>query len=192
MIAVRARISAQGVAAVAGTSVLVAVSAAFVAGGALGLPAAGGVVALAVGVLGLVLFGGRLVATAGRALSRRPVLEADEHGVRLPAAWPWSRGRDRRLSWPDVAAVVVWSREPPRGRARPVEHVAFLPGEERAAEAGAAPGVELLALGLRDLPGAATLHWSVALPPRATVPLEAVLAEVRRLGGVPIVDARAR
>ncbi|MEV5709454.1 hypothetical protein [Actinoallomurus sp. NPDC052274] len=192
MIAVRARTSPQGVASVAGTLVLAGVAVAFAVSGALSMPAVGGLVALVVGVLGLALFGARLVVTAGRAVSGRPVLEIDEHGVCLPAAWPWSRARDRRLSWPDVASVVVWNETLPRGRVRSVRHVAFLPTEERAAEAGAVPGVELLALRLEDVPGTATPHWSTAFPPRATMPPEAVLEEVRRLGGVRIVDAGSR
>ncbi|MFL6055817.1 MAG: hypothetical protein ACJ72W_23380 [Actinoallomurus sp.] len=192
MIAVRARTSPQGVASAAGTLLLVLVSVAFAVSGALSLPAVGGVVALLVGLPGIGVFGARLVATAGRAVSGRPVLEVDERGVCLPAAWPRSRARDRRLPWPEVAAVVLWSEVLPRGRARSVQHVTFLPTEERAAAAGAAPGIELLTLRLDDVPGTATLHWSAALPPRATVPLETVLDEVRRLGGVQVVDARSR
>lgn len=191
MIAVRARVSGQGVVSVGGTLVLLLVAVTFAVSGALDLPAVGGVVALLVGVAGIALFGARLMATAGRAVSGRPVLEVDERGVCLPAAWPWSRGRDRRLSWPEVASVVVWNETLPRGRTRSLPRVAFLPVAARAAEAGAEPGVELLALRLEDVPGTATLHWSAALPPRATVPLEAVLEEVRRLGGVPVVDARS-
>ncbi|MCO5972007.1 hypothetical protein [Actinoallomurus soli] len=192
MIAVRARTSRQDLTSAAGTLVLLLVSVAFAVSGALSLPAVGGVVALVVGVPGIALFGARLVATAGRAVSGRPVLEVGEHGVCVPAAWPWSRARDRRLSWPEVASVVVWNETLPRGRMRSFPRVAFLPVGERAAEAGAEPGVELLALRLEDVPGTATLHWSAALPPRATVSLETVLEEVRRLGGVRIVDARSR
>ncbi|GAB3985879.1 hypothetical protein GCM10029978_099890 [Actinoallomurus acanthiterrae] len=191
MIAVRSRASAQGVIAATGTLVLVAVSVAFAVSGARDVTAVGGMVALAVGVAGIALFGGGLVVAAGRAVSGRPVLEVDEAGVRLPAAWPWSRSRDRRLPWPEVAAVVVWSREIPRGRQRVVEHVAFLPTEERAEGSSPPPSAELLAMGLDDVPGVATLHWSVEVSPGWDTDLATVLTEIHRRG-VPTADVRSR
>ena len=155
------------------------------------LPGFGAVVYLLVGVAGTVLFAGGLATLAGQLLSGRPVLELDEKGVRLPAAWPWPRTRDRFLPWPDVAAAVVWSRPTGHGKRTPPGSLAFLPTSEHAEETEAAPSAELLALRPPDLPGTATEHWSLPVLPGWDSALDDVLAAVRERG-VPAADTRSR
>src|SRR4051812_33149790 len=101
--------------------VLLVFSVVFAAAAVPALPGAGAFVFLFVGMAGIVLGAGGLVVAAGRSLPRRPVLELDDEGVRLPAPWPRTRARDRYLHWADVAAVVLWS-EP--GRRSSDEHLA--------------------------------------------------------------------
>ncbi|MCO6009526.1 hypothetical protein NE236_31600 [Actinoallomurus purpureus] len=192
MTAVRRRTATQDVAAAARVTVLLAVSVAFVAGGARGLPAFGGVLFLIVGASGIALFGGRLVLSVGRVAGRRPVLELDEREVRLPAAWPRSRADDRRLAWPEVASVVLWSQAALRGRRlRSVEQLTFLPTAERAEGSPPPPSAELLAMGLDDVPGVATLHWSIEVSPGWDTDLATIFAEIHRRG-VPTADVRSR
>ncbi len=190
MRAVRQRAWPHDVKAAAWAAVLLAVSVAFAVSGVRGLPAFGGILLLTVGAAGTVLFAGRLVVVTGRAASGRPLLEMDEREVRLPAAWPRPRARDRRLAWPDVAAAVVWREGVPHGRRTPGVHLSILPTAEYAARTLPPPSPELLALRLEGVPGAATLRWSVTLPPGADADLDALLAQVRHLGGIPVVDAR--
>lgn len=189
---VRRRAWPHDAVAAAWAAVLLAVSVAFAVSGARALPAFGGVLLLVVGVAGAALFAGRLVVVTGRAASGRPVLELDEREVRLPAAWPRSRANDRRLAWPDVAAAVVWREGMPRGRRVPPVRLSVLPTAEHAARTAPPPSPELVALRLEGVPGAATLRWSVTLPADAEADLDALLADVRRLGGIPVVDARSR
>ena len=155
--------------------VLLAFSAIFTVTALPALPGVGAVLYLLVGAAGVLLCAGALVAMAGRLLARRPVLEIDDRGVRLPAPWPWPRARDRTLGWADLAAVVVWSRPVPRGRRGVVDRLAFLPVRD-----GAPPSPELLALGLDDLPGVATGRWALTVSPGWSPGVDDVLAEVRR------------
>jgi hypothetical protein len=167
--------------------VLLAFSAVFTVTAVPALPGVGAVLYLVIGVAGVLLCLAGLVTMAGRLLARRPVLEIDERGVRLPAPWPWPRARDRSLGWADLAAVVVWSRPVPRGRRGVVDRLAFLPVRDDAD--GAPPSPELLALGLDDLPGVATGRWAVAVSPGWDPGVDDVLAEVRRRE-LPAADLR--
>jgi hypothetical protein len=166
--------------------VLVAFSVVFAVAAVPALPGAGAVLFLVVGVAGTLVFTAVLVTTAGQLLDRRPVLELDDEGVRLPAPWP--RRRDRVLTWPDVAAAVVWNRPVPRGRRGLAEYLAFLPAAEGA---GVVPSAELLALGLEDVPGVATAHWATQIHPGWDTGADEIIAEIRRRG-IPAVDARTR
>lgn len=164
--------------------VLLAFSAVFTATAVPALPGVGAVLYLVIGVAGVLLCAVGLVAMAGRFLTHRPVLEIDDHGVRLPAPWPWPRAHDRALRWADLAAVVVWSRPVPRGRRGVVERLAFLP-----VRAEGSPSPELLALGLDDVPGVATGRWAVTVSPGWDPGVDDVLAEVRRRE-LPAADLR--
>lgn len=169
--------------------VLLVFSAVFVVAAIPALPRVGAVLYLLVGVAGVLLCVAGLAATAGRLLARRPILELDEHGVRLPAPWPWPRARDRFLSWADLGAVVLWSSPVPRGRRGLVEHLAFLPASERGR-----PSPELLALSAipaTGLPGVPTTDWSIPISPGWDPGVDEVLAEVRRRE-LPATDLRDR
>lgn len=166
--------------------VLLVFSVVFAAAAVPALPGAGAFVFLFVGVAGIVLCASGLVAAAGRSLGRRPVLELDDEGVRLPAPWPWPRARDRYLRWADVASVVLWS-EP--GRRSTAEHLAFLPARESAGDPP--PSVALVALGLADLPGVTTAQWALPVSPGWDTAVEEVIAEVRRRD-LPTADVRSR
>jgi hypothetical protein len=175
-----------------GCAVVVLVfSAVFAAAAIPALPGVGAVLFLAVGTAGVLLCVTGLAATAGRLLARRPILELDDHGVRLPAPWPWPRARDRSLGWPDLGAVVLWSSPVPRGRRALVEHLAFLPTPGGAERSQPPPSAELLALAPEDLPGVPTTHWSLPISPGWDPGLEEVLAEVRRRER-PCTDLRDR
>jgi hypothetical protein len=168
--------------------VLLVFSAVFTVTAVPALPGAGAVLYLLVGVAGVVACVAGLAAMAGRLLlARRPVLEIDERGVRLPAPWPWPRARDRSLGWADLAAVVVWSRPVPRGRRGVADLLAFLPVEDRVG--ATPPSAELVALGLDDLPGVATTHWAVMVSPGWDPGVDDVLAEIRRRE-LPAADLR--
>jgi hypothetical protein len=171
--------------------VLLAFSAVFAVAAVPSLPGAGAVLYLLVGAAGILLCTAALVTTAGRLLARRPVLELDERGVRLPAPWPWPRSRDRFLGWPDLASVVVWNGSSPRGRRALTGHVAFLPTDAAAERTLPPPSAELLALHLDHLPGVASAHWSAQIQPGWDTEAEQIMAEVRRHGR-PAVDARSR
>jgi len=168
-------------------AVLLAFSLVFTVTAVPALPGVGAVLYLLVGAAGVVLCAGGLVAVCGRLLARRPVLEIDEQGVRLPAAWPWSRERDRVVRWSDLASVVVWSSPVPRGRRGLADHLAFLPANDGAGPTP--PSAELLALGLDDLPGVATAHWALPVSPGWDPGLDEVLAELRRRE-LPTADLR--
>jgi hypothetical protein len=155
------------------------------------LPGVGAVVYLLVGVAGVLLCTAGLAATAGRLLTRRPVLELDERGVRLPAPWPWPRARDRSLVWTDLAAVVLWSSPVPRGRRALADHLAFLPTSDGAERTQPPPSAELLALATDDLPGVPTTRWAIPISPGWDPGLEDILAEVRRRDR-PATDLRTR
>lgn len=167
--------------------VLLVFSAVFTVTAVPALPGAGAVLYLLVGVAGVASCVAGLVAMTGRLLARRPVLEIDERGVRLPAPWPWPRARDRVLGWADLAAVVVWSRPVQRGRRGLADLVAFLPAGDEAEPTP--PSAELVALGLGDLPGVATTRWAVAVSPGWDPGVDDVLAEIRRRE-LPAADLR--
>jgi hypothetical protein len=167
--------------------VLLAFSVVFVAVAVPALPGVGAVLYLLAGAGGVVLCGATLVARGGRLLARRPVLELDEHGVRLPVPWPWPRTRDRYVPWTDLASAVVWSTPVPRGRRTLADRLAFLPSGESAASAR--PNPELVALGLDSLPGVATADWAVPVSARWHPGVDEVLAEVRR-HELPTADLR--
>jgi membrane protease YdiL (CAAX protease family) len=169
--------------------VLLAFSVVFTATAVPALPGLGAVLYLIVGVAGVLLCAAVLLTAAGRFLGRRPVLELDAHGVRLPAPWPLPRARDRCARWADVAAVVLWSSPAPHGRRALTDQLAFLPAPGSAGPA--APSAELLALHLDDLPGLPSTRWAIRLHPGWDADPEEILAEVRRRG-LPAVDARTR
>ncbi|MDN3352698.1 hypothetical protein [Actinomadura sp. DC4] len=171
--------------------VLLVFSAVFAATAVPALPGIGAVLYLLVGVAGIVLCAAGLTATAGRLLARRPVLELDDRGVRLPAPWPWPRARDRSLGWTDLAAVVLWSTPVPRGRRALEDHLAFLPTSDGADRLGPPPSAELLALSSGDLPGVPTAHWSIPISPGWDPGVEEILAEIRRRA-LPATDLRER
>lgn len=166
--------------------VLLAFSAVFAVASVPALPGAGAVLYLLVGVAGVLLTAAGLAAMAGRILGRRPVLELDEDGIRLPAPWPWPRTRDRSLRWADLASVVVWSAPVPRGRRGLADRVAFLPVRD---DGGAPPSPELVALGLDELPGVPAERWALPVSPGWDPGVDEVLAEVRRRG-LPVADLR--
>jgi hypothetical protein len=170
--------------------VLLAFSVIFAVTAVPALPGVGAVLYLILGLAGTLLCTAGLVAAAGRLLGRRPVLELDEHGVRLPAPWPLPRARDRFVRWADVAAVVLWSSPVPRGRRAFAEHLAFLPTPESAGPSSP-PSAELLALRLDDLPGVASTHWATPIHPGWDTDAEQIIAEIRRRG-LPAMDARTR
>jgi hypothetical protein len=170
--------------------VLLAFSVIFTVTAVPALPGVGAVLYLILGLAGGLLCAAGLVTAAGRFLGRRPVLELDEHGVRLPAPWPLPRARDRFVRWADVAAVVLWSSPVPRGRRGLAHHLAFLPTPESAG-AAAPPSAELLALGLEDLPGVASTRWATPIHPGWDTGADQVIDEVRRRG-LPARDARTR
>ena len=171
--------------------VLLVFSVIFAASAVPSLPGVGAVLYLLVGVAGVLLCTAGLAATAGRLLARRPVLELDDRGVRLPAPWPWPRARDRSLVWTDLAAVVLWSSPVPRGRRAMADHLAFLPTSDGAERVRPAPSAELLALTPDDLPGVPTTHWAIPISPGWDPGLDDVLAEVRRRD-LPATDLRTR
>ena len=171
--------------------VLIVVSVVFAVTAVPALPGAGAILYLVAGVAGTVLFTSGVVAMTGQLTGHRPVLELDDQGVRLPAPWPLPRTRDRFLRWPEVAAAVVWSRPVPRGRRGLADHLGFLPAAESAERTLPSPSAELLALGLGDLPGVATTHWSVQASPGWDTGVDEVVAELRRRD-LPTIDARAR
>jgi hypothetical protein len=158
--------------------VLLAFSVIFAVTAVPALPGLGAVLYLLVGVAGTALCTAGLVTAAGRLLGRRPVLELDEEGVRLPAPWPWPRTRDRSVRWADLAAVVLWSSPVPRGRRGLADHLAFLPTPEGAGQAR--PSAELVALSLEDLPGVATADWAVDVSGGWHPGVEEILTEARR------------
>jgi hypothetical protein len=167
--------------------VLLVFSAVFAAAAVPSLPRPGAVLFLVVGAAGIAFCTAGLLTAAGPFLTRRPVLVLDDHGVRLPAPWPWRRTRDRVLDWPDVASVVMWRTMTPRGR--PATRVAFLPTQAAAARCSPPLSAELVALAVKDLPGVATTYWSTRVHPGWNTNADEILAEIRHHAH-PTIDAR--
>ncbi|MGI8330784.1 hypothetical protein ACRYCC_12530 [Actinomadura scrupuli] len=110
----------------AGASVL------FIVGGAAHPTGFGGILFILLGAAGLALCAAGALVFAGQATGRRPVLELDDQGVRVPAVWPRSRRADRLLPWSELAAVCAWSQGPPSGGRRDTlfpQRLAFLPAD---------------------------------------------------------------
>ncbi|REE95908.1 hypothetical protein [Thermomonospora umbrina] len=188
MLAVRLRPSWYQAGRVVSPLIAFGASAAFVVGGLRGGGwAAAGFVIL--GVLGGAFFGGGAVLAAGALLSRRPLLEVDDEGVRRPAPWPRPRRRDRFLPWSDVAGLCLISRSVAARGSRVRDHLLFLSDPEIVDHARTAPRPHLVALVLADLPGARHAPWVLISEPDWDVPLKAIVAEVAR-HDVDVIDRR--
>lgn len=164
---------------------------AFVVGGARG-DGLVDYVFLAVGVLGAVFFGAGALLSAGRLLSRRPVLELDADGVRRPAAWPRPRSRDRVLPWSQIAAVCLVSRGVAARSGQARDHLLFLTDPQDAEHARTADKPQLVAFTLTDLPaGERHAPWLLVCDPDWDVPLKRIVAKARA-HGVPVIDRRRK
>ncbi|GAA3728078.1 hypothetical protein GCM10022402_05970 [Salinactinospora qingdaonensis] len=105
-------------------------------------------IAFGVGTIVLFSIGGVLAATP--ALSSRPFLELDDHGVRVVQPWPVSRTEDRTLPWGQVAAITAYTEELPYRDGQVSHHfLSFVPNAEaeptpREGAAGEEAATELL------------------------------------------------
>lgn len=158
-------------------AVLAAVSVVFLVSGLADVASFGGVLFVAIGAVGTLLFTAATFGLAGQLLSRRSILELDDEGVRLPARWP--RSGDRTLPWPDVASAVTWSQVV--SRRQTVARLAFLP------RTGRPTSHEILAL-RTEVPGVPTMDWAVPALPGLDATPDDVAAHLP--DGVPFIDAR--
>jgi hypothetical protein len=204
---VRLRATAPGVRGFLTALITAVTSALFVVGGAAHPATFGGVLFILLGVAGLALCAAGALVFLGQATGRRPVLELDDQGVRVPAVWPRSRRADRVLPWPDLAAVCAWSQGPPsgsRGGSDFPHHLAFLPAAgSPATSAAISPatggegrtppenGAELLAVKVADVACVPTLRWAVPVRPGWDTTVEEVAKAVRNhRADVPFIDRR--
>jgi hypothetical protein len=196
---VRRRATAVGVRKTLTAVILAVTSVLFIVGGSAHPASFGGILFILLGVAGLVLCAAAGLVFAGQATGRRPVLELDDQGIRVPAVWPRSRRADRVLPWSELAAVCAWSQGPPsggRGGALLPHHLAFLPAADPSAagSAGRTPpenGAELLAIKLTDVACVPTLRWSVPVRPGWDTTVEEIAKAVQdRRDDVPFIDRR--
>ncbi|MBW8481358.1 hypothetical protein K1Y72_03170 [Actinomadura sp. PM05-2] len=179
---------------------LVLASAGFVAGGLLGDAGVGGAAFLALGAVGLVLFGAGTLLSAGALLARRPVLVLEEGGVRRPARWPLPRRADRFLPWDEVHSLAALRRGVEGRRRGEQEHLVFLRSAELTELARTADRPMLVALTLSDIPpsaglpaGAGRAHeWCVLVQPGWDVTLPELVKQIRARRPLPVVDRRSR
>jgi hypothetical protein len=191
---VRLRATAPGVRGFLTALITAVTSALFVVGGAAHPATFGGVLFILLGVAGLALCAAGALVFLGQATGRRPVLELDDQGVRVPAVWPRSRRADRVLPWPDLVAVCAWSQGPPsggRGGSDFPHHLAFLPGAGGEERTPPENGAELLGVKVADVACVPTLRWAVPVRPGWDTTVEEIAKAVQNhRADVPFIDRR--
>jgi hypothetical protein len=190
---VRRRATAPGVRKIMTAVITAVTSVLFVVGGSAHPTGFGGILFILLGVAGLALCAAGALVFAGQATGRRPVLELDDQGIRVPAVWPRSRRADRVLPWSELAAVCAWSQGPPSGGRGTVfpHHLAFLPAAEGDGRTPPENGAELLAIKVTGVACVPTLRWSVAVRPGWDTTVEEIAKAVQEhRDDVPFVDRR--
>ncbi|MFG2005868.1 hypothetical protein ACGFNU_42635 [Spirillospora sp. NPDC048911] len=186
---VRTRLTWRGVVQITACLILVAASAAFVAGGLMRGMSAGSVLFVVLGVAGLVLFGAGLFTST--LISRRPVLELAAEGVRRPARWPLPRRADKVLPWPEIHAMCAVRRGLAGAKRGEQDYLIFLPSAELLETARTADRPQLVALTLPDVPATAeAARWCFAVDASWTASLKEIVTEARRHHQIPVVDRR--
>ncbi len=191
--AVRVRASWRDVWQLLATLILLAASAAFVAGGLTEGGGMGGVLFTVFGLAGFALFGTGLVVAGGQMLTRRPVLELDDEGVRRPARWPLPRRAGRTLPWDDVQAIAALRRGVGGTRKGERDYVVFLRTPELAEMARTWDRPRLVALTMRDVPATAeAVPWCFGVERGWDASLPRIVKEARARRRVPVIDRRTR
>lgn len=188
---VHRRFTIRTIGQIASSAILILASIAFIAGGAAKPSSLGGIVFIALGIVGIAAFGAALGAILAPVLGRRPLLVLDDDGVHAPVAWPRSRRAGRTLPWQQVKAVCVVDRGVATGKG--VRHyLAFLPSEETAEAARTAPKAQLIALTLPDVPTMTdAVPWTFSVDPDWSSSVKEIV-EAARGRGVPIIDRRKK
>ncbi|MFI0353539.1 hypothetical protein [Actinomadura sp. 9N407] len=190
---VRVRMTWRGVGQVLAFLILVLAAAGFVAGGLSRGSGTAAMVFIVLGALGFALFGAGLLATAGRVLGRRPVLELTPEGVLRPARWPMPRRADRTLPWSRIEAMTALRRGVPSTRRGEQDYLVFLPSAELVEMARTADRPRLIALTLTDVPATAeAAAWCFAVEPAWDASLKEIVAQARRRALIPVIDRRKR
>ena len=173
--------------------VLVVASLGFAGSGLVRGTGTGRFVFVALGALGLLVFGAGALASIGRLLGRRPVLELTDEGVRRPARWPLPRRGDRLLPWSRVVAMAALRRGMPGTRKGEQDFLVFLTSQELLDMARTAERPRLIALTLPDVPATReAAAWCFEVERGWDSPLKEVVKQVRRRHEVPVVDRRRK
>lgn len=191
--AVRVRASWRDVWQLLATLILLAASAAFIAGGVTDGASMGGVMFTVVGFAGFALFGTGLFLSGGQMLARRPVLELDDAGVRRPARWPLPRRADRTLPWDEVEAIAALRRGIDGTRRGELDYVVFLRTPELAEMARTWDRPRLVAMTMRDVPVTAeAVPWCFGVERGWDASLPQIVKEARARRRVPVIDRRTK
>jgi hypothetical protein len=189
---VRVRATWRGGWQVVAFLILVLASIGFIVGGVTGSGTAA-LVFIVLGALGLAMFGSGLLATAGKVLGRRPVLELTAEGVLRPARWPLPRRADRTLPWARVEAMTALRRGVASTRRGEQDYLVFLSSAELVEMARTAERPRLIALTLTDVPATAeAAAWCFAVEPAWDASLKEIVAQARRRAPIPVIDRRKR
>ncbi|GAA0564173.1 hypothetical protein [Actinomadura livida] len=191
--AVRVRVTWRDVWLLVASLILLAASAAFVAGGVTGGATLGGVMFSIFGFAGLALFGTGLFLSAGQMAARRPVLELDADGVRRTARWPLPRRAGKTLPWADVQAIAALRRGLDGTRRGELDYVVFLRTPELVEMARTSGRPQLVAMTMRDVPVTAeAVQWCFAVERNWDANLPRIVKEARARHRVPVIDRRTK
>ncbi|WP_243712780.1 hypothetical protein [Actinomadura sp. 6K520] len=191
--AVRVRVTWRDAWLLVASLILLAASAAFVAGGVTGGATLGGVMFSVFGFAGLALFGTGLFLSAGQMVARRPVLELDADGVRRTARWPLPRRAGKTLPWDDVRAIAALRRGVDGTRRGELDYVVFLRTPELVEMARTSERPRLVAMTMRDVPATAeAVPWCFAVERNWDAKLPRIVKEARARRRVPVIDRRTK
>jgi hypothetical protein len=190
---VRGRLTWRGGFQIAASVILVAASVAFITGGLMSGLSVGSVAFVALGVVGIALFGAGLSTTAGTLISRRPLLEIDGEGVRRPARWPLPRRADRVLPWSQVHALCALRRGVPGAKRGEQDYLVVLTSQELVETARTQDRPKLVVLTLPDVPATAeAAKWCFAVDASWSASLKEIVSEARKRHEVPVIDRRKK
>jgi hypothetical protein len=190
---VRARLTWRGTFQITACLILIVASVAFITGGLMSGLSVGSIAFIALGVVGIAMFGAGLSTTAGTLISRRPLLEIDGEGVRRPARWPLPRRADRVLPWSRVHALCALRRGVPGAKRGEQDYLVVLSSAELVETARTEERPKLVVLTLPDVPATAeAARWCFAVDASWSASLKEIVSAARKRHEVPVIDRRKK